>query len=113
MRRWSLGNGATKSTTLTKDLTFDENLTLRNGDVFNLNSDAAGGISFAQASVGGAANIQQLYAGLLGDTFVGAPLDSQPNVNWRGVLSIIAGLHPRSIPRISPYRLICNGGDIL
>ncbi|MCH9663970.1 MAG: hypothetical protein K0U66_10020, partial [Gammaproteobacteria bacterium] len=87
-----LGNEATKSTNLTKDLTFNENLTLRNGDVFSLNNaDIPGGISFAQATVGGAS---QFYAGLLSSTFVGVPLVEQPRVNWRGVLGIITGDTP-------------------
>ena len=87
-----LGNAATKSPTLTQDLTFDINLTLPNGDVFSLNSEVSGGISFAQATVGGQ---EQFYAGLLSDTFVGAPLQAQPaSVNWRGVLSIITGASP-------------------
>ncbi|MCA8834212.1 MAG: hypothetical protein K8953_03915, partial [Proteobacteria bacterium] len=87
-----LGNAATKSPTLTQDLTFDINLTLPNGDVFSLNSEVSGGISFAQATVGGQ---EQFYAGLLSETFVGAPLQAQPaSVNWRGVLSIITGASP-------------------
>ncbi|MCA8835110.1 MAG: hypothetical protein K8953_08495, partial [Proteobacteria bacterium] len=86
-----LGEDARKSTTLTQDLTFDTNLTLPNGDVFSLNSEVAGGISFAQATFG---EQRQFYAGLLSNTFVGAPLDRQLSVNWRGVLGIIAGDTP-------------------
>ena len=79
---------ATKSTTLTRDLTFDENLILENGDVFSINSTALGGISIAQATVGGDT---QFYAGLLANIFVGLPLQTEPSVNWQGVISIIAG----------------------
>ena len=79
---------ATKSNTLTQDLTFDENLILDNGDVFSLNSNAVGGISIAQATIGGDT---QFYAGLLANIFVGLPLQTEPSVNWQGVISIIAG----------------------
>ena len=79
---------ATKSTTLTRDLTFDENLILENGDVFSINSTALGGISIAQATIGGDT---QYYAGLLANIFVGLPLQTEPSVNWQGVISIIAG----------------------
>ncbi len=78
---------ATKSNTLTQDLTFDENLILDNGDVFSLNSNAVGGISIAQATIGGDT---QFYAGLLANIFVGLPLQTEPSVNWQGVISIIA-----------------------
>ncbi|MGU9962827.1 MAG: hypothetical protein ACNYPD_01840 [Candidatus Halichondribacter symbioticus] len=90
----SLGNvgSVRKSTTLTQDLTFGTNLTLPNGDVFSLNNaEISGGISFAQATVG---TTTQFYAGLLSNTSVGAPLDTQLSVNWRGVLGIIAGDTP-------------------
>ena len=99
----NLGSEAT-SVDLTQNVTFGTDLILDDGDVFSLNSTASGGISFAQAVVGADT---QFYAGLLSNTQVGAPLTADASVDWRGVISIIAGKNTPTLYTTN-FRLAIN-----
>ena len=78
--------GAATKTALTHDLVIAAGLSLTNGNRLTFNADLTGGVSFAEAMVGGDT---QYYAGLLSGTNVGAPMvDNTLSGTWTGALSI-------------------------
>ena len=86
-----LGDAVAKHATNFGDLTFKNTVLPANGTfvgetAFTGNPNVAGGISYA-TNVGAT----KLYAGLLSDTNVGAPLEAAPTANWLGRLGVIHG----------------------
>ena len=86
-----LGDAVAKHATNFGDLTFKNTEVPANGTfigetAFTGNPNVAGGISYA-TNVGAT----KLYAGLLSDTNVGAPLEAAPTANWLGRLGVIHG----------------------
>ncbi len=86
-----LGDAVAKHADNFGDLTFKNTLlpvgsAFRGETAFTASPNVAGGISYA-TNVGAT----KLYAGLLSDTNVGAPLEATPTANWVGRLGIIRG----------------------